>query len=40
MERLTPTGFLLRLALALGLYWSLVQRRLTGQADLDEVDRR
>ncbi len=31
---------MLSIVLAIGLSWSLVQRRLTGQADVDEVDRR
>lgn len=31
--------FMLAVILAIGMSWSLVQRRLTGQADVDDVDR-
>jgi uncharacterized membrane protein len=30
---------MLAIVLAIGMSWSLVQRRLTGQADVDDVDR-
>jgi uncharacterized membrane protein len=30
---------MLAVVLAIGMSWSLVQRRLTGQADVDDVDR-
>ncbi len=31
---------MLAIVLAIGMSWSLAKRRLTGQADVDEVDRR